>query len=127
AAAAAAWATTLGGRPSDPASVAAVLTAAHDPSPPASVVVEGRTVVLVRDLLDGREVTVGRSDVPFPMPAGGHHLGDEPDAPWVAQRGPMTVVCLSRPPESLLLAAELPAERLIAWARQIPLVAPVPR
>lgn len=42
----------------------------------------------------------------------------------VAQ-GPLTVVCLSRP-QNLLVAAELPAERLLAWPSELPpiLVAP---
>ncbi|MFN2506095.1 MAG: anti-sigma factor [Acidimicrobiales bacterium] len=113
------WAATVSGHPPEPASVAVVVDAARQPVPPASVVAAGETVVLERARLDGREVTVGRSDVAFPMPPGGSQSGEGLDAVWVAKRGELTVVCLSRP-DNLLLAAELPAERLIAWGRQLP-------
>lgn len=114
-----AWAATVVGDPPEPASVAAVVDATRQPVPPASVVAAGETVSLERARLDGREVTVGRSAVAFPMPAGGSPSGEGLDAVWVVTRGELTVVCLSRP-GNLLLAAELPAERLIAWGRQLP-------
>lgn len=119
------WATTIGGRSSDAATVAAVIDAAHDSWPPESVVADGQTVALVREVLDGREVTLGRSDAPFPMPAGGRHVDDNPSGPWVARRGPMTVVCISKP-ENLLLVADLPADRLISWAQDLRLAPLVP-
>lgn len=114
-----AWAATVSGHPPEPASVAAVINAARQPVPPASVVAAGETVSLERARLDGRDVTVGRAAVAFPMPAGGSQSGEGLDAVWVAKRGELTVVCLSRP-DNLLLAADLPAERLIAWGRQLP-------
>ena len=116
---AAAWAATVGSPPRESASVAAVVDAARRPVPPASVVAAGETVSLVRARLDGREVTVGRSAVAFPMPAGGSQSGEGLDAVWVVKRGELTVVCLTKP-ANLLLAADLPAERLIAWGRQLP-------
>ncbi|MGH9277876.1 MAG: anti-sigma factor family protein [Acidimicrobiales bacterium] len=116
---AAAWAATVAGDPREPASVAAVVDAARQPVPPASVVAAGETVVLERARLDGRDVTVGRAAVTFPMPDGASQSGEGLDAVWVAKRGDLTVVCLSRP-GNLLLAASLPAERLIAWGRQLP-------
>ncbi len=115
----AAWAATVAGPSPEPASVAAVVDAARQPVPPASVVAAGETVILERARLDGREVTVGRATVAFPMPAGASESGDGLDAVWVAKRGDLTVVCLSKP-ANLLLAADLPAERLIAWGRQLP-------
>lgn len=118
-----ALATLGGGTAADP--VAAVVRAAADPPVSGSVVVDGRKVELTRDVLDGRVVTVGRSDASFPMPAGGRYLGNEAGAPWVATRGSMTIVCLSSP-ENLLVVAHLPAERLVSWARQLP-PAPGPR
>ncbi len=112
---AATWASTLDRHPAEPAAVAAVVHAAHDPTPPASMVVRGRTVALIRDSLDGRQVTLAVSEEPFAMPAAARTLGDEPGSARTVQRGQMTVVCLSRP-QNLLVAAELPAERLLAWA-----------
>lgn len=105
-------------RDRDPAVVAAVVGVADDMTVPPMIVAGGLTVSLDRDLVDGAVVTVGRSDVPFPMPAGGRPLGTGPGAPWVAERGPMTVVCVSRPAH-LLLVGHLPAERLVALAAAI--------
>jgi len=83
------------------------------------VAVGGQRVELMRAVVDGQVVTVARATISFPMPAGGRALGEEADAPWVATRGSMTVVCLSRP-ENLLVVAHLPAERMVSWARQLP-------
>ncbi|MDP1803982.1 MAG: hypothetical protein Q8K72_02340, partial [Acidimicrobiales bacterium] len=113
------WAATVAGPSPEPASVAAVVDAARQAAPPASLVAAGETVILERARLDGRDVTVGRASVAFPMPAGASESGDGLDAVWVATRGDLTVVCLSKP-ANLLLAADLPAERLIAWGRQLP-------
>ncbi len=99
---------------SDPASVAAVVRAAGSPTAPSAVVADGQEIALSRDSLDGKAVTVARSAAPFAMPPGGRHLGG-PDSPWVARRATMTVVCLSGP-DNILVVADLPAERLIAWA-----------
>lgn len=109
----------VAGDPREPTSVAAVVDAARQRVPPASIVAAGETVILERARLDGRDVTVGRASVAFPMPAGASESGDGLDAVWVAKRGDLTVVCLSKP-ANLLLAADLPAERLIAWGRQLP-------
>lgn len=98
---------------SDPASVAAVVRAAGGPTPPTAVVTDGTEIALSRDVLDGHPVTVARSAAPFDMPPGGRHLGG-PDSPWVVRRASMTVVCLSGP-DNVLVVADLPAERLIAW------------
>jgi len=99
---------------SDPASVAAVVREAGSRTAPSAVVADGQEIALSRDSLDGHPVTVARSAAPFDMPPGGRHLGG-PDTPWVAQRASMTVVCLSRP-DNLLVVADLPAERLLVWA-----------
>ena len=106
-----------GGAATDP--VSAVITAAADPAVSGAVTVDGHRVDLTRAVLDGRVVTVGRSAASFPMPAGARALSDEPGSPWIAKRGSMTVVCLSSP-ENLLVVAHLPAERLVSWARQLP-------
>ena len=99
---------------SDPASVTAVVQAAADRTPPSAVVADGQEITLSRDSLDGKPVMVARSAAPFEMPPGGRHLGG-PDTPWVARRASMTVVCLSGP-DNVLVVADLPAERLLAWA-----------
>ena len=99
---------------SDPASVTAVVQAAADRTPPSAVVADGHEIALSRDFLDGHPVTVARSAAPFDMPPGGRHLAG-PDTPWVARLASMTVVCLSGP-DNVLVVADLPAERLIAWA-----------
>jgi len=99
---------------SDPASVAAVVRAAGSPTAPSAVVVDGQEIALSRDSLDGKPVTFARSAARFDMPPGGRHLGG-PDTPWVARRASMTVVCLSGP-DNILVVADLPAERLLAWA-----------
>ncbi|MFN2507023.1 MAG: anti-sigma factor [Acidimicrobiales bacterium] len=109
----------IGRGPTDPETVAAVVRAAHDPAPPPTVRSAGRTLSLVRDSLDGRPVTVAVSDGPFPMPAAARLLGEGPGSPWATQRGPMTVVCLSEG-QNLLVVAELPAERILSWARELP-------
>ena len=114
-------AVTLGRGPTDPAPVAAVVAAAHDPSPPGAVVGDGYTLTLVRDTLDGRPVTLAVSDGPFPMAPASRLLGEGPGSPWVAQRGSMTVVCLSGR-QNLLVVADLPAERILSWASQLPLI-----
>jgi len=101
---------------SDPASVAAVVRAAGDRTPPSAVMAGGQEIALSRDSLDGRPVTVARSAAPFDMPPGGRHLGG-PDTPWVVRRASMTVVCLSGP-DNVLVVADLPAQRLIAWATE---------
>ncbi len=103
---------------SDPASVAAVVRAAGSPTTPSAVVADGQEIALSRDFLDGQLVTVARSAAPFGMPPGGRHLGG-PDTPWVARRGSMTVVCLSGP-DNVLVVADLPAQRLLAWASRGP-------
>ena len=115
------WASASSGAPG-PASVAAVVRAAGDRTPPSAVVADGQEIALSRDSLDGHPVTVARSAAPFDMPPGGRHLAG-PDTPWVARRASMTVVCLSGP-DNVLVVADLPAERLIAWAARgaIPLV-----
>ncbi|MGI8685821.1 MAG: anti-sigma factor family protein [Acidimicrobiales bacterium] len=99
---------------SDPESVTAVVQAAAERTPPSAVVADGHEIALARDFLDGHPVTVARSAAPFDMPPGGRHLSG-PDTPWVARRASMTVVCLSGP-DNVLVVADLPAERLIAWA-----------
>jgi len=99
---------------SDPASVAAVVRAADGRTPPSAVVADGQEITLSRDSLDGKPVMVARSAAPFDMPPGGRHLGG-PGTPWVARRASMTVVCLSGP-DNILVVADLPAERLLAWA-----------
>jgi hypothetical protein len=81
------------------------------------VVADGQEIALSRDFLDGRPVTVARSAAPFDMPPGGRQLGG-PDTPWVARRA-STVVCLSGP-DNVLVVADLPAERLLAWATRGP-------
>ena len=103
---------------SDPASVAAVVRAAGSRTAPSAVVADGQEIALSRDSLDDHPVTVARSAAPFDMPPGGRHLGG-PDTPWVARRASMTVVCLSGP-DNVLIVADLPAERLIAWATRGP-------
>lgn len=105
----------------DAAQVAAVIRAAGEADPPASVVAGGQPVVLSRHLLDGRRVTVGRAAA-FPMPEGARRLGTGPRAPWVVERGGRTVVCLSRA-QDLLVVAAVPADRLVAWARALPVPA----
>ena len=111
------WA-SAGHGASDPASVAAVVRAAGGRTPPTAVVADGQEIALSRDSLDGKPVMVARSAAPFDMPPGGRHLGG-PDTPWVARRASMTVVCLSGP-DNILVVADLPAERLIAWATRGP-------
>jgi len=103
---------------SDPASVADVVRAAGSPTAPSAVVADGQEIALSRDSLDGKPVMVARSAAPFAMPPGGRHLGG-PDTPWVARRASMTVVCLSGP-DNVLVVADLPAERLLAWATRGP-------
>ncbi len=107
------------GAPADP--VAAVVRAAADPPASGSVVIDGQRVELTRDVVDGRVVTVGRSAASFPMPARARTLGDEAGSPWATTQGSMTVVCLSSP-ENLLVVAHLPAERLVSWARELPVL-----
>jgi anti-sigma factor RsiW len=107
-----AWA-SAGRGASDPASVTAVVQAAGGRTAPSAVVADGQEIALSRDFLDGHPVTVARSAAPFDMPPGGRHLAG-PDTPWVARRASMTVVCLSGP-DNVLVVADLPAERLIAW------------
>ena len=99
----------------DPEAVAAVMRAADGRLPPGSVVAGGQRVALWHDMVDGRPVTVGRSDEPLPMPAESHAMGDEPGSPWVAERGSVKIVCLSRP-YHLIVVGTLPAERLVRWA-----------
>ncbi len=96
------------------ASVAAVVRAAGGRTPPSAVLADGQEIALSRDSLDGQPVMVARSAAPFDMPPGGRHLGG-PDTPWVARRASMTVVCLSGP-DNILVVADLPAGRLLAWA-----------
>ncbi len=107
-----------GGATGDP--VTAVIAASVDPPASGSVTVDGRRVDLTRDVLDGRVVTVGRSAASFPMPTDARVLGDQAGSPWATTRGSMTVVCLSSP-ENLLVVARLPADRLVSWARQLPM------
>jgi len=111
------WAGVGRGGP-DPASVTAVVRAAGARTAPSAVVADGQDIALSRDFLDGKPVMVARSAVPFDMPPGGRHLGG-PDTPWVARRASMTVVCLNGP-DNVLVVADLPAERLIAWATRGP-------
>ena len=82
------------------------------------MVADGQEIALSRDFLDGRPVTVARSAAPFDMPPGGRHLGG-PDTPWVARRASMTGLCLSGP-DNVLVVADLPADRLLAWASRGP-------
>jgi len=107
-----------GGAPADP--MAALVHIAADPPASGSLVIDGQRVELTRDVLDGRVVTVGRSAAPLAMPAGARVLGEEAGSPWATTRGSMTVVCLSSP-ENLLVVAGLPADRLVSWARQLPM------
>ncbi len=93
--------------------MAAVVRAAGSPTAPSAVVADGQEIALSRDSLDGKPVMVARSAAPFAMPPGGRHLGG-PDTPWVVRRASMTVVCLSGP-DNILVVADLPAERLLAW------------
>ncbi len=99
----------------DPEAVAAVVRAADGRLAPGSVVAGGQRVALWHDMVDGRPVTVGRSDEPLPVPAGSHAMGDEPGSPWVAERGTVNIVCLSKP-YHLIIVGTLPAERLVRWA-----------
>lgn len=107
------WTSAGRGAP-DPASVAAVVRAAGGRTPPSAVLADGQEIALSRDSLDGQPVMVARSAAPFDMPPGGRHLGG-PDTPWVARRASMTVVCLSGT-DNVLVVADLPAGRLLAWA-----------
>lgn len=107
-----------GGATGDP--VTAVIAAATDPPSSGSVTVNGHRVALTRAVVDGRVVTVGRSAASFPMPIDARLLDNQAGSPWAAVRGSMTVVCLSRP-ENLLLVGDLPAERLVTWAHELPM------
>lgn len=109
-----------GGGPADPASVSAVVEAAAAPAPPAVLSAGGQEIAVVRGSLDGRPVTVARSDAPFDRPPGGRHI-DGPASAWVARRASMTVVCIPGP-GNVLVVADLPAARLIAWAEGLPTV-----
>ena len=104
----------------DPEAVAAVVRAADRRLAPGSVMAGGQRVALLQGVVDGRLVTVGRSDEPFPMPADGHAMGDEPGSPWAAERGTVNVVCLSKP-YNLIVVGALPAERLVRWAANLDL------
>lgn len=121
------------GPSTDPAPVAAVVELARlePPTPPAAangghagprpghmVELGDQKVWLERLLVDGREVLVATSDRAFPMPADARPLGREPDAPWRAMRGDLSIACVSRPAHRLLVG-HLPAERLVELGRQL--------
>lgn len=74
-------------------------------------------VLLVRRILDGREVLVAMSDRAFSMPADARLAGADRNGPLLAKRGTLSIACLSRPTHMLLVGA-LPPERLVEVGRQ---------
>jgi len=84
----------------DPEAIDAVVRLARAQSPAAMTVTRYR----VRDI----QVVVARSDRPFAMPGGARPTGPGADAPWVASRGEVTLLCFSRPRPALLVSTASP-------------------
>jgi anti-sigma factor RsiW len=108
--------------PSDPPAVAAVVrlaeAGAHLGTAPAGpVAIHGGHIWVSRINDGGIPVLVARSDQPFPAPAGATPMVTWA-SPWIASRGPLSLVCVNRP-HPVLLAARMPADRLASIATQL--------
>ena len=77
-------------------------------------------VRLLRRIVDGRPVLIAISDRPFAMPDDARPVSGESDDPWLARRGDMSIACLSRPAD-ILVVGPLAAQRLIDIGRQVEL------
>jgi hypothetical protein len=119
------WVAHLGrpGHAADPPPVAAVIHlvgqagAGLGAAPAARLVADGQVVSVTRLELNGSPVLLARSERPFPTPAGAQPMPSE-DVPWVASRGPFTLVCFNRP-HPVLLTARLPATQLTPLAARL--------
>jgi hypothetical protein len=123
----------LPGRPTEPPSVSAVVEAVRRmPSPPGTPSLPGPGAIAqgapwsVRAgvahlrfqyyLLDGTEVLVARSDLPLDPPEGARTVLPG-GMPWTLERDGISVYC---PRDDVLIAAAVPADRLAALARRLP-------
>lgn len=97
----------------DPALVAAVVAVAtSEDDLPDTLTVGADSVQLSRLDVGGAEVTIARSDEPFPMPAEADPVPGHPDA-WAARRGSLSIVCVTRP-SPLLVVGDADLELLVA-------------
>jgi hypothetical protein len=81
-------------------------------------VLGGRAVTLFRYQVAGASVLLARSAAPFPMPARSMALGPADTAPWLARRGPISLLCVSQP-QHVLMAGQVPPAQLLAFARSM--------
>lgn len=81
-------------------------------------------VTVTLTTMDAVTVVVARSDTPFTMPDRAVPMTSA-DTPWLAQRGPVTLVCLNLP-HPILVAARLPADALVALAHRLDATPPSP-
>jgi hypothetical protein len=86
--------------------------------PASSLQVGGQRVSVGRYEIDGHDLLVATSDLPFPMPAGARALAAGEDAPWVARRGELGVACFSRPVH-LLVAGRLSPDEVAALGARL--------
>ena len=122
----------LPARHHDPAAVAAVvrLARADRLEPHAStstlLTVGDQRIRVDRYRSRGRDIVVAESATPFPMPSAARPVASAGDAPWVATRGALRLLCFSHP-RHLLLVSRLPAAELLDAALELGLSGPVPQ
>ncbi len=98
---------------SDPALVAAVVAVSmSEDDPPDTLTVGAGSVELSQVDLGGTEVTIARGDQPFPMPAEADPVPGHPGA-WAAQRGSLTIVCVTSP-SPVLVVGDADLDALLA-------------
>lgn len=93
--------------------IAVVLRLAADGDEAAPPV--GKGIVITRLHVNGRDVVLARADRPFPMPEGAIALADDPQSPWLARRGEVSLLCFSHP-APMLLAGRASPDTLTAVA-----------
>lgn len=112
----------LSSRPGEPAVVNEILrlaeTKAAKTETPVPRVIDGQPLTLASYRFRGQHVVMARSAATFPMPLHAMPLGRGSGEPWIARRGEMSVLCLSRP-EHVMLAGHLPPARLLDFARRM--------
>jgi hypothetical protein len=112
-------------RSNDAESIALVLRLAADGDEAlASPTEDG--IFVTRLAVDGRDVVLARSERPFPMPDGAVALTDDPQSPWLARRGDVSLFCFSHP-APMLLAGRAPPETLAEVAAVLGIAVPVGR
>lgn len=112
----------IGSRPDrDPAMIAAVVRLAGSPqfaAPPSSAALDHADVS--RHQLGNRVVILVTSARSFPMPVGARPAVAGRGDPWVATRGPLTLLCFNGA-HPALLAGPVPPAELLTYARTLDL------